>query len=41
VAEVRDRVIVLKEGRIIEEGSVFDIFENPREDYTRMLLEAV
>jgi peptide/nickel transport system ATP-binding protein/glutathione transport system ATP-binding protein len=28
-------------GRIVEEGSVQDIFENPKADYTRMLLAAV
>ncbi len=41
VAEVGDRVIVLKDGRIIEEGDVFSIFERPKENYTRILLEAV
>ncbi len=41
VAEVGDRVLVLKDGRVVEEGSVFDIFDSPREDYTKMLLSAI
>ncbi|WP_457600205.1 ABC transporter ATP-binding protein [Hydrogenivirga sp.] len=41
VAEVGDRVIVLKDGRIVEEGDVFRIFDAPRDSYTRMLLSAV
>jgi ABC-type glutathione transport system ATPase component len=41
VAQMADRVVVMYRGRIIEEGSVRQIFENPREDYTRMLLAAV
>ncbi len=41
VAEVGDRVLVLKEGRVVEEGSVFEVFDSPKEDYTRMLLESI
>ena len=41
VAEVGDRVLVLKDGRIVEEGDVYRIFDNPKEDYTKMLLEAI
>ena len=41
VAQMADRVVVMYRGKIIEEGSVQDIFENPRADYTRMLLAAV
>jgi peptide/nickel transport system ATP-binding protein len=41
VAEMADRVIVMNEGRMVESGSVFDIFENPAQDYTRRLLAAV
>ena len=41
VAEMADRVAVLKTGRMVEQGSVVDIFERPRHDYTRTLLEAV
>jgi len=41
VAEVGDRVIVLKEGRIVEEGNVFEIFDNPKHEYTKKLLSAI
>ncbi len=40
VAECADRVIVLKEGEIIEEASVFEIFDNPKDPYTKMLIES-
>jgi peptide/nickel transport system ATP-binding protein len=32
--------VVMELGRIVEEGSVADIFDRPRERYTRELLEA-
>jgi glutathione transport system ATP-binding protein len=41
VAEVADRVVVMREGRRVEEGPVVRIFAQPREAYTRALLAAV
>jgi peptide/nickel transport system ATP-binding protein len=41
VAEMADRVAVMKSGCIVEHGATFDIFERPREAYTRQLLDAV
>ncbi len=41
VAEMADRVVVMHQGRKIEEGSVGTVFDAPREDYTRKLLAAV
>jgi len=41
VEQVADRVIVMHEGRIVEEGSRDEIFDNPRHAYTRKLLSAV
>lgn len=41
VAEVGDRVLVLKEGKVVEEGSVYDIFDHPKDPYTRELLAAI
>lgn len=38
VAGVCDRVIVMNSGRIVETGSVHDIFTNPQHEYTRGLL---
>ena len=41
VAEMADRVIVMRAGRAVEEGPVGRIFSAPRADYTRDLLAAV
>ncbi|RWH74332.1 MAG: dipeptide ABC transporter ATP-binding protein [Mesorhizobium sp.] len=41
VAEMADRVAVMREGRVVEAASVLDIFERPQADYTRELLAAV
>ncbi|WP_461829598.1 ABC transporter ATP-binding protein [Aquifex sp.] len=41
VAEVGDRVIVLKDGEIVEEGDVFTVFDRPRHEYTKRLLAAI
>ncbi|MEQ4618936.1 MAG: ABC transporter ATP-binding protein [Corticimicrobacter sp.] len=41
VAEIADRVIVMRQGRIVEEGPVAQIFSAPQADYTRALLAAV
>ncbi len=40
VAEVADRVLVLKEGEVVEEGDVLSIFEEPKNPYTKTLLSA-
>jgi peptide/nickel transport system ATP-binding protein len=41
VANVCQRVLVLYGGRIVEEGSVDDVFDQPRHPYTRALLDAI
>nr|WP_243730684.1 ABC transporter ATP-binding protein [Rubellimicrobium sp. CFH 75288] len=41
VAEMADRVLVMKDGRTVEEGPVATVFEAPAADYTRALLAAV
>ncbi|MCS6998681.1 MAG: ABC transporter ATP-binding protein [Aquificaceae bacterium] len=41
VAEVADRVMVLKDGQVVEEGYTTDIFDNPRHPYTQELLRAI
>lgn len=35
------RVAVMKDGRVVELGRTEDIFEHPKEEYTRQLIEAV
>ncbi|MDC3170382.1 ABC transporter ATP-binding protein, partial [Paracoccaceae bacterium] len=41
VAQMADRVVVMYRGDMIEEGSVGQIFSEPKEDYTKALLAAV
>ncbi|MEH0158506.1 ABC transporter ATP-binding protein [Limibacter armeniacum] len=38
IAEMADRVAVMYKGKIVEQGSVWDIFENPQHPYTKGLL---
>ena len=38
IAELADRVVVMYKGKIVEEGSVLDIFSNPQHPYTKGLL---
>lgn len=38
IAEVADRVLVMYNGKIVEAGSVWDIFANPQHPYTKGLL---
>ncbi|CAM5654138.1 ABC transporter ATP-binding protein [Streptomyces atroolivaceus] len=38
VARVTDRVLVMKDGRAVEQGAVHDIVRAPREEYTRALV---
>lgn len=40
VSQVADRIVVMKDGRIVEQGSVAEIFDRPQHAYTRALLEA-
>jgi peptide/nickel transport system ATP-binding protein len=39
-AQLCDRVIVMHQGRIVEQGRTTDLYANPKQDYTRRLLEA-
>ena len=40
VAEVADDVLVMRSGRVVEKGSVHDVFSKPSDPYTRSLIEA-
>ncbi len=41
IARMAQRVAVMRRGEIVETGSVEDIYRHPKNEYTRMLLEAV
>jgi ABC-type oligopeptide transport system ATPase subunit len=41
IRHISDRVLVLYYGKVVEQGSVDDIFNNPQNDYTRKLLDAI
>lgn len=38
IAEIADKVLVMYKGRIVEQGTVLEIFSNPKHPYTRSLL---
>ena len=38
IAEIADRVLVMYRGKIVEQGSIFEIFANPKHPYTRGLV---
>lgn len=38
---ISERVLIMKEGEIVEQGSVHDVFTKPTHPYTKELLEAV
>jgi len=40
VRKIADRVCVMKQGKIVEQGSVEEIFRNPQHPYTKALLAA-
>jgi len=41
VREIAERVIVMKDGELVEHGTVSDVLERPSHDYTKKLLAAV
>lgn len=41
VKHISDRVIVMNAGEVVEEGDVKDIYANPKNDYTKRLLNAI
>jgi peptide/nickel transport system ATP-binding protein len=41
VEQIADRVVVMQQGRIVEQGSRDAVFDRPQADYTRRLLAAI
>ena len=40
VRAMADQVIVMRNGKVVEEGTVESIFEDPQDDYTKSLITA-
>ena len=41
IAEVCQQVVVMYAGKVAEQGSVFDLFDNPKHPYSKGLLESI
>lgn len=41
VRQIADNVLVMQDGKVVETASVSEVFDNPREAYTRRLLDAI
>jgi oligopeptide/dipeptide ABC transporter ATP-binding protein len=41
VAETADRVLVMYAGKVVETGTVYELFDDPRHPYTKALLSSV
>jgi peptide/nickel transport system ATP-binding protein len=41
VRQIADNVLVMQDGKVVEAATVAEVFDNPREDYTRKLLDAI
>ena len=41
IAETVDRVVVMYGGKVLEEGTVYEIFEEPAQPYTKALLQSI
>lgn len=40
VRQVSDRIVVMNGGLIVEQGDAMDVFDNPQQEYTKILLNA-
>ena len=38
---ISDRILVMNKGKIVEEGTSDEIMNHPKEEYTRLLIEAI
>ncbi|HEA28623.1 MAG TPA: ABC transporter ATP-binding protein [Leeuwenhoekiella sp.] len=40
ISEIADRVVVMYQGKIVEEGTAVEVFKNPQQEYTKALIHA-
>ncbi len=41
IKEISDKVLVMKDGKIVEAGDTLEIFENPTHEYTKTLISSI
>jgi peptide/nickel transport system ATP-binding protein len=41
IHHIADRVLVMRDGQVVESGTAAEVFESPRDPYTRQLLASV
>ena len=41
VRQIADDVLVMQDGKVVEAASVTQVFDDPQEDYTKKLLDAI
>jgi peptide/nickel transport system ATP-binding protein len=41
VHNICDRILIMQRGKIVESGTASEIFNEPKEAYTRQLMEAI
>ena len=41
VRKIADRIVVMKEGEIVEDNDTKSIFTSPKVEYTKMLIDAI
>jgi peptide/nickel transport system ATP-binding protein len=41
IRQIADHVLVMRGGRVVESAATEDLFDSPRDDYTRSLLDAI
>jgi microcin C transport system ATP-binding protein len=41
IRAVAHRILVMKDGEVVEQGEALEVFEHPKMPYTRALLQAV
>ena len=39
-AQICNRMVVMQHGRVVEQGPVAQVFQNPKHEYTRALLQS-
>jgi peptide/nickel transport system ATP-binding protein len=41
VHHLADRVLVMRDGAVVESGPIDDVFDRPQHEYTRALLDSI